>query len=122
MALDRPGLRRVAGQVVRVLHDSGVIHAAELADGTRVPMQALYLHSHFAPAAPFAENLGCAMTETPAGRHVTVDMFQRTTVPGVFVAGDLSRPYPSAPAAAASGNMAGAACNQDLLGLLPPPA
>lgn len=122
VALDRPGLRRVAGQVKRVLHDSGAIRAVELADGTCVPMQALYLHSHFAPAAPLAEDLGCEMTETPAGRHVTVDMFQRTTVAGVFAAGDLARPYPTAPAAAASGNMAGATCNQDLLGLLPPPA
>lgn len=119
LALDRPGLRRVAGMVERVLHDNGVIHAVKLADGTKVPMQALYLHGLSKPAAPFAEDLGCAMTETPAGRHVTVDMFQRTTVPGVFAAGDLTRPYPSAPAAAANGNLAGAACNQNLLGLLP---
>lgn len=120
VALDRPGLRRVAGQVKRVLHEHGAIQAVELADATCVPMQALYLHGHFEPAAPFAEDLGCVMTDTPAGRHVAVDMFQRTTVPGVFAAGDLTRPYPAAPAAAASGNLAGAACNQDLLGLLPP--
>jgi thioredoxin reductase len=119
-ALDRPGLRRVSGRVTQVLHDRGVIHAVGLSDGTRVPMQALYLHGQFQPAAPFATDLGCAITETPAGVHVTVDMFQRTSVPGVFAAGDLARPFPSAPAAAASGNMAGAACNQDLLGLLPP--
>lgn len=120
-ALNRPGLRRVAGQVVRVLHDRGAIQAVELADGTRVPMQALYLHGHFEPAASLADDVGCAMTETPAGRFVTVDMFQRTSVHGVFAAGDLTRAFASAPAATASGNMAGAACNQDLLGLLPPP-
>jgi thioredoxin reductase len=119
-ALDRPGLRRVAGRVAQVLHEAGVIHAVELADGRAVPMQALYLHGHFEPAAPLADHLGCAMTESPTGRFVTVDMFQRTSVPGVFAAGDLTRAFASAPAAAASGNLAGAACNQDLLDLLPP--
>lgn len=119
-ALDRPGLRRVPGLVSRIRHRAGVIEAVELADGSQVQMQALYLHARFEPAASLARDLGCAMTETPLGGHVTVDAFQRTSVPGVFAAGDLARSYPSAPAAAAAGNLAGAACHQDLLGLLPP--
>lgn len=121
LALDRPGLRRVEGQVAHILHQDGAIEAAVLADGRRIPMQALYLHVRFEPASPLARDLGCAMTETPLGAHVTVDAFQRTSVPGVFAAGDLARSFPSAPAAAAAGNLAGAACHQDLLGLLPPP-
>lgn len=120
-ALDRPGLRRIAGRVGRILHRGGEIEAVELATGTLVPMRALYLHARFEPASPLAADLGCAMTATPMGSHVTVDMFQRTTVPGIFAAGDLARSFPSAPAAAAAGNLAGAACHQDLLGLLPPP-
>lgn len=119
-ALQGAGVRRVPGLVTRVLHAGGEISAVELADGTRVPMRALYLHGKFEPASSLADELGCAMTETPAGRFVTVDLFQRSSVPGIFAAGDLARPLPVAPAAAASGNMAGAACNQDLLGLLPP--
>ncbi len=118
--LDRPGLRRVPGRVARIHHRAGVIEAAELGDGTLVPMQALYLHARFEPTASLAQDLGCAMTETPMGAFVTVDAFQRTSVPGVFAAGDLARPFPSAPAAAASGNLAGAACHQDLIGLVPP--
>lgn len=119
-ALDRPGLRRVEGRVAQVLHEAGVISGVVLADGAIVPMQALYLQGRFEPAAPLADDLGCAMAQSPAGRFVSVDMFQRTSIPGVFAAGDLTRSFASAPAAAASGNMAGAACNQDLLGLLPP--
>jgi thioredoxin reductase len=53
------------------------------------------------------------------GRHLKVDDHQRTSVPGVFAAGDLARPFPSATQAASTGNRAGAACHQDLLGLLP---
>lgn len=117
--LDRPGLRRIAGRVTRVLHRTGTIEAVELESSERIPMEALYLHARQEPASRIAADLGCATNEGAMGTHLAVDMFQRTSVPGVFAAGDLARPFPSAPAAAASGNLAGAACHQDLLGLLP---
>lgn len=117
--LARLGLRREAGRVVRLDHVDGAVTAAVLEDGRRITMQALYLVSRQEPAAPLAEDLGCAMVETPTGRHVKVDDAQRTSVDGVFAAGDLARPYPNAMQAAATGNTAGAACHQDLLGLLP---
>lgn len=116
--LDRPGLRRQAGQVVRVHHSGGAIEAVELEGGTRVEMRALYLVTWQEPASPLAEELGCEVVETRMGRHLKVDDHQRTTVPGVFAAGDLARPFPSATQAASTGNRAGAACHQDLLGIL----
>jgi thioredoxin reductase len=116
--LDRPGLRRQAGRVVRVHHSQGAIEAVELEDGERVAMRALYLVTWQEPASPLAEALGCEIEETPMGRHLKVDDHQRTSVPGVFAAGDLARPFPSATQAASTGNRAGAACHQDLLGLL----
>lgn len=114
--LDRPGLRRAAGRVVRVRHTNGAIEAVELEGGGEVAMRALYLVTWQEPAAPLGEALGCALEETPMGRHLKVDDHQRTTVAGVFAAGDLARPYPSATQAAATGNAAGAACHQDLPG------
>lgn len=117
--LDRPGLRREAGRVLRVHHSEGAIEAVELDGGRRVEMRALYLVTWQEPASPLAEDLGCEVVETPMGRHLKVDDHQRTSVPGVFAAGDLARPFPSATQAASTGNRAGAACHQDLLGLLP---
>lgn len=116
--LSRPGLRRQPGRVVRVLHSQGAIDAVELDDGNRVAMRALYLVTWQEPASSLAEALGCEVEETPMGRHLKVDEHQRTMVPGVFAAGDLARPFPSATQAASTGNRAGAACHQDLLGLL----
>ncbi|MDZ4086875.1 MAG: NAD(P)/FAD-dependent oxidoreductase [Tabrizicola sp.] len=116
--LSRPGLRRQAGRVVRVHHMQGAIDAVELEGGERVAMRALYLVSWQEPASDLAEALGCKIVETPMGRHLQVDDHQRTTVPGVFAAGDLARPFPSATQAASTGNRAGAACHQDLLGIL----
>lgn len=117
--LDRPGLRREAGRVLRIHHSEGAIEAVELDGGRRVEMRALYLVTWQEPASPLAEQMGCEIVETPMGRHLQVDDHQRTTVPGVFAAGDLARPFPSATQAASTGNRAGAACHQDLLGLLP---
>lgn len=119
VALDRPGLTREAGRVVGVRHANGAIEAVELEDGRDVAMRALYLVTWQEPASALGEALGCVLEETPMGRHLKVDEHQQTTVPGVFAAGDLARPYPSATQAAATGNTAGAACHQDLLGLLP---
>lgn len=116
--LSRPGLRRQAGKVVLVHHTDGVIQSAELEGGNRVEMRALYLVTWQEPASSLGEDLGCEVVETPMGRHLKVDDHQRTTVPGVFAAGDLARPYPSATQAASTGNRAGAACHQDLLGIL----
>lgn len=116
--LARPGLRREAGRVVRVHHAGGAISAVELEGGRRIAMRALYLVSWQEPASSLGEDLGCLVEETPMGRHLKVDDHQRTTVPGVFAAGDLARPYPSATQAASTGNRAGAACHQDLLGIL----
>lgn len=116
--LERPGLRRQAGRVTRVHHTNGVIEAVELDTGQRVDLRALYLVTWQEPVAEIARGLGCEVEETPMGHHLKVDDHQRTTVPGVFAAGDLTRPYPSATQAASTGNRAGAACHQDLLGIL----
>jgi thioredoxin reductase (NADPH) len=51
------------------------------------------------------------------GPYVAVDAMQATSRPGVWAAGDLSRPIFGAVAAAAEGVMAGVACHRSLMGL-----
>lgn len=116
--LVRPGLRREPGRVLRIHQSAGAIEAVELEGGRKIAMRALYLVTWQEPASDLAEALGCEIEETPMGRHLKVDDHQRTSVPGVFAAGDLARPFPSATQAASTGNRAGAACHQDLLGIL----
>lgn len=119
-AADLAGVARVAGRVRRVEHDRGVMRAVVLEGGVRVPMSALYLVTRQEPAAPFATDLGCAMKDGPMGPDIDVDKYQRTSVEGVFAAGDLTTSFANSVHAAASGTQAGASCHQDLRGLLPP--
>ncbi|MGW0162942.1 FAD-dependent oxidoreductase [Mycobacterium sp. NPDC003323] len=64
-----------------------------------------------------AAHLGVAFAPpTPvAADAIVVDQFQRTTVPGVFAAGDVSVAMPQVAAAVAGGSMAAAAVVQSLL-------
>jgi thioredoxin reductase len=72
----------------------------------------------FVQSAPFAEQLGLDLLDSGC---IEVDDFARTSVPGVFAAGDLAHrpafpmPMASVLAAAAAGQMAGVACVQALL-------
>ncbi|WP_338044479.1 bifunctional NAD(P)/FAD-dependent oxidoreductase/class I SAM-dependent methyltransferase [Mycolicibacterium neoaurum] len=67
--------------------------------------------------SPLAAHLGVAFAPpTPVSADaIVVDQFQRTTVPGVFAAGDVSVQVPQVAAAVASGSMAATAVVQSLL-------
>lgn len=109
-------LLRAAGIAVR---DGAVVRfhdgIAWLAGGGQVAFGVVYLVARCAPSAPFASDLGCAMTEGPMGPHVTVNEMKQTSQPGIYAAGDLCRPFYGALFAAADGAMAGTACHASLI-------
>lgn len=67
------------------------LEAAVLTDGRRLPIKALFVGASVEPTNGLAADLGCAFTDTPVGRVVTVDPVQQTSISGVFAAGDLAR-------------------------------
>lgn len=109
------GVRVVEGRIERVEHEKGQARAVLLEGGVVVPTAVVYLSPRFEPAAPLAAVLGCAMADTPLGSHVTVDVMGRTSLDGVFAAGDLTRPFYNATASAAEGVRAGTAAHQSLM-------
>lgn len=113
------GLALVSGRIVEIAHAEGRIRAVQAEGAAPVGVEAFYLASTTEPAAPLAAHLGCAFADGPSGVHVETDRWQRTSVPGVFAAGDLASPTPAAIFAAAAGATAGLGCDMDLAGLLP---
>lgn len=102
--------------------------AARFADGGTLEIGGLFVATTWEQSAPFAEELGLALL--PSG-CVEVDAMGRTSLPGVYAAGDLAHtaalpmPLSSVLAAAAAGQTAAAALDRDLLVLdhgLPVPA
>ena len=105
----------VDGPVATLHHRDGAVGAVNLRDGTRVAVSALYVQPRGVPACPFVETLGCATEDQTMGAMVTVDAMMRTSVQGVYAAGDLTRPMFNALFAASDGAMAGIACHRSLM-------
>jgi thioredoxin reductase len=98
---------------VRALaHRAGYLSHVVLAGGQQVPLRALYARPPFEQHCALPLALGCAHTE--AG-HLLVDEFQKTSVPGIYAAGDATTPMRSVSSAVAAGTLAGAMLNRELL-------
>ncbi|MDO8883972.1 NAD(P)/FAD-dependent oxidoreductase [Pseudotabrizicola sp.] len=100
---------------VVAIKDDGASRSILLADGVQVQRAVLYLVSQSEPSCDLPAQLGCAMEQGMTGPFVSVDMMQRTSVAGVFAAGDLCRPMYGALFAAADGARAGTATHHALL-------
>lgn len=102
------------GKVTALHGDAPALESVLLADGRRIPVEALFLAPRQS-APTFAADLGCDFTEGPLGSYVTADEFRRTSVAGVFAAGDMARLAQNVAGAVADGTMAGAAAHQSLV-------
>ena len=86
-----------------------------LADGRSVVVGALFLGARIRMNSSIAADLGCEFDTGPFGDVIRTDAMKQTTVPGVYVAGDIARFAASATFAAADGTMAGVAVHQSLV-------
>jgi thioredoxin reductase len=104
--------------IARLARDGDRLRQIIFTDGMCLDRGGLFVHPPTRPGAPFAGSLGCDML--PDG-IVTVDDLGRTSVPGVYAAGDMGRrpamPVPGqlAAVAAGAGILAAIAVDQELL-------
>lgn len=107
---------RVVSDVEKVVVDGD--EAVLTVAGEELRVAGLFVASTFEQAAPFAEQLGLAVLESGC---VEVDAMGRTSVPGVYAAGDLAHtaalpmPMSSVLSAQAAGQVAAGACVAELL-------
>lgn len=93
-------------------HSGGRMRELVLEDGSTVALTALYARVPFAQHCDIPHQLGCELTEHGL---IKVDILHRTSVPGVFAAGDNSSPLRSVSCAVAAGTVAGAGVNHELI-------
>jgi thioredoxin reductase len=105
------GIRIEVTAVGKLEHADGRIHDLVFRDGTKAPLEALYLRAPFEQHCPIPALLGC---ETNADGYLKVDPMQRTSVPGVFACGDNSAAMRTVANAVATGTTAGMMLNKEM--------
>ncbi|CAG7622662.1 Thioredoxin reductase [Paenibacillus solanacearum] len=98
--------------VTAFIGSHGQLERVRFADGTELPRTGGFVTPRFVQSTPFAEQLGCERTELGG---VRTDALGRTSVPGVYAAGDASYFSPSQLIyAAADGSRSAMSVNLDL--------
>jgi thioredoxin reductase len=105
------GIPVVTGAVARLVVRDDRLHGIELVDGTVVPRAAVFVRPRLMPNADLLTRLGCAVDER--GWAVR-DGVGRTSVPGVWVAGNAADPRAQVITAAGQGSAVAIDINADL--------
>lgn len=110
-ALQANGVRLIETPLARLDGHDGRLDAIVFADGTRLARRALFFDTPSWPQSTLAQRLGC---EPNARGGIRAGRLESTTVPGVFVAGNIVRDVQLAIVAAAEGCKAAFGINRSL--------
>lgn len=95
-----------------IVHENGYLQHLVLADGRKFPLNALYARSPFEQHCLLPRDLGCVHTEDG---YIQVDALQKTSIAGVYAAGDATTMKRTVSVAVAAGTMAGVAISREFL-------
>lgn len=114
------GIDIIDGEIARVDVAEDAIVGVTLTNGRQVRLDALVVGPNFVSRSDILVSLGIGTTEMVLNNHVLgtyieADPVGATSVPGVWVAGNVAAPMDTVVAASASGVRAGAAVNGDLI-------
>lgn len=107
------GNELVEEDAVRLIGERGDLRAVELGSGRVLPTQLVFFSRAHLPRTDLAVALGCGLDDQG---YVVVDAQGRTSVPGVYAAGDLTPGLQLVQCAAAGGAVAGVGAAQSLFG------
>jgi thioredoxin reductase len=102
----------VEATIERVVVEDDRLAGVQLTDGSVVRLDALFVPPRFVPQSDLLTQLGC---ETGDDGWVSVDATGRTSVPGVWAAGNVVDPRAQVITAAGAASAAAIALNADLV-------
>jgi len=95
-----------------IMHDADQLRGVQMHDGRAVAAETLFVPPRFVPNSALLVGLGC---DTDADGWATVDATGRTSVPGVWAAGNIVDPRAQVITAAGAGSASAIALNADLV-------
>jgi thioredoxin reductase len=112
-ALNARGIRVIDGLVTELSVVDDRLHAVELVDGRAIPRAAVFIRP--APHIRGDRLIGALGCELDEGGFIRVDATGRTSVPGVWAAGNAANPRAQVITAAGEGSAAAIAINAELV-------
>ena len=110
--LTNRNIKVVEYEIDKFIHNDGQLRIVQFADGSFFSAKAIYASIPYRQQSDLAEKLGCKMS---SHGHIDVDDEQRTSIPGVYAAGDNTAQQRAVSVASASGTKAGFTINLDLI-------
>ena len=117
--LDARGVDVVRADVAEYEVRNGELSALHLSNGRRLERRAVFMRPSVRLRGDLHEQLGCALSDDRS--RVVADEMGRTSVPGVYAAGDMVSPMAAVIVAAASGTKAAAMLNHEFVMATPKP-
>lgn len=106
------GAALIEQEIESIEHEQGYITALHFRDGSEAHPAAVYSRVPFVQHCPIPGQLGCALTEHG---YIQADATQKTTVAGIYAAGDSTTMFRTLTGALATGTMAAARVNHELI-------
>jgi thioredoxin reductase len=98
-------------EIAEIKHENGYVEQIAFKDNSTFDLKAIYSRPAFEQHCKIPETLDCELTEQGL---LKVDMFQKTTVDGIFACGDNASPLRAVSYAVATGNIAAAMLNNGM--------
>lgn len=111
---DRYNIEIIEEEIKSFAHENGELTHVVFMDDSITELEAIFTKTAFKQHCPIPEQLNCTLTEDHG--FVQIDDMQRTTIPGVFAAGDCTTAFRVISGAMAQGTKAGACLNMELVG------
>ncbi len=102
----------IENDITSIEHKDGYVQHLACKDGTKHKVKALYARPSFKQHCDLPKKLGCELTEQG---YLVVDLFQKTTLHGVYAAGDCTTMFRAVSKAVSEGTTAGAMVNKELI-------
>jgi thioredoxin reductase len=110
--LARYGIHIIETPIAALESTETKLQAVRFTDGMTLRCDALFIRTKLTHRTPFAYDLGCAVD---VNNMVKIDLMGRTSIAGVYAAGDLSSPMRSVAVSVAQGAAAAYGINADLV-------
>lgn len=98
--------------IASIEHVAGQLTGIRFLDGTVEKIEALYTRPPFIQHCTVPQEIGCELDKRG---YILTDDFKKTTIPGIYAAGDNISPMRSIANAVAAGSIAGAMLNHELI-------